>query len=117
MKALIKLVIIFVVTYVGIKYLHMGTFTGITPIIIFAVVLMIVNLVIRPVIQLISLPITCLTFGLFALVVNVLMILLASALVPGISINGFFPAVLISIGIAVLTSLVHIGENNNNNNN
>ncbi|MGL4760442.1 MAG: phage holin family protein [Sarcina sp.] len=114
MKALIKLIIIFVVTYVGIRYLGMGHFTGITPIIIFAVVLMIVNLVIRPVIQLISLPLTCLTFGIFALVINVAMILLASALVPGISINGFFSALLISIGISVLTSLVHIGEKNDN---
>ncbi|MGL4654429.1 MAG: phage holin family protein [Sarcina sp.] len=112
MKALIKLIIIFVVTYVAIRYLHMGTYTGITPIIIFAVVLMIVNLIIRPILQLISLPITILTFGIFALVINVLMILLASALVPGITIHGFFSALLISIGIAVLTSLVHIGESN-----
>ncbi|MGL4450875.1 MAG: phage holin family protein [Sarcina sp.] len=112
MKALIKLIIIFVVTYVAIRYLHMGTYTGIAPIIIFAVVLMIVNLIIRPILQLISLPITILTFGIFALVINVLMILLASALVPGITINGFFSALLISIGIAVLTSLVYIGESN-----
>lgn len=109
-RAIVKCIIIFIVTYLGIRYLNLGTYTGVGPIIIFAIVLMIINLIIRPIIQIVSLPVTLLTFGIFAFVINVLMVLLASALVPGITIHGFFSALIISLGIAILTSLVHIGD-------
>jgi putative membrane protein len=52
-------------------------------------ILGVVNAVIRPVVMLLTLPITILTLGLFTLVVNALMLLLVAKLVPGLVIEGF----------------------------
>ena len=52
-------------------------------------ILGVVNAVIRPIVLLLTLPITILTLGLFTLVINALMLLLVSNLVPGLVIEGF----------------------------
>jgi putative membrane protein len=52
-------------------------------------ILGVVNAVIRPVVMLLTLPITILTLGLFTLVINALMLLLVAKLVPGLVIEGF----------------------------
>ena len=59
-----------------------------------AVVLGIVNAVIRPLLVLFTLPLTILTLGLFLFVVNALVLQLVGALAPGIRIEGFGPALL-----------------------
>lgn len=68
-----------------------------------ALVLGLVNAVIRPLILLLTLPITILTLGLFLLVVNAAMLGLVAALLRGFSLGGFLPAVAASI-IVSLTS-------------
>jgi putative membrane protein len=55
-------------------------------------ILSVVNAVIRPVVVLLTLPITILTLGFFTLVVNALMLLLVARLVPGLVIDGFWAA-------------------------
>src|SRR4051794_10933985 len=62
----------------------------------------IVNGLIKPIVKLLTFPITLLTLGLFALVINALMLLLTSALSPNYSVDGFFPALLGSILISLL---------------
>jgi putative membrane protein len=59
-----------------------------------ALVLGLVNFLVRPILVLITLPITILTLGLFLIVINALMLLLTSALVPGLRIDGFAAALL-----------------------
>ncbi len=54
-----------------------------------ALVLGVVNAVVRPAAVFLSLPLTLLTFGLFLLVVNAAMLWLAAAFVPGIRVRGF----------------------------
>ncbi|MFZ5815737.1 MAG: phage holin family protein [Bacillota bacterium] len=71
------------------------------------VILSLLNLTVRPILKLLSLPITCLTFGLFALVINALMMMLTSHLVVGFTVGGFWNAVLASIIYAVASSLLH----------
>jgi putative membrane protein len=68
-------------------------------------VLFLVNLVIKPLVQLLTLPITLLTLGLFLLVINTLMIMLASSLVNGVYVDGFVSAFLVSLLLAILQSL------------
>lgn len=70
-----------------------------------AIVLGLVNAVVRPVMVFFTLPLTVLSLGLFLLVVNALMLWLVAALVPGIRIQGFGAAF---IGSLVLT-LLNIG--------
>lgn len=70
--------------------------------IIGAIVLGLVNAVVRPLMILLTLPLTVLSFGLFLLVINALMLWLMAALVPGIRVQGFWPAL---VGSLVLTLL------------
>lgn len=76
--------------------------------IIAAVVLAALNLIIRPILLFITLPITILTLGLFSLVVNAFLVLVASSLVPGFSIDGFWPAFFFAIVLAVVNWVFHI---------
>lgn len=57
-----------------------------------AFVIAVINALIRPILEILSLPITLLTLGLFSLVINALMFGLAAWLVPGFSVAGFGPA-------------------------
>jgi putative membrane protein len=73
-----------------------------------ALVLGFVNAVVRPLMVLLTLPFTILTFGLFLLVVNALMLWLVAALVPGIRIQGFVPALLGSLTLTLLNLAVEL---------
>lgn len=71
-----------------------------------AIVLGLVNAFVRPVMVLLTLPLTVLTFGLFLLVVNALMLWLVAALVPGIQVRGFGAAFLGSLVLTLLNLAV-----------
>jgi len=71
-----------------------------------AVVIALVNALIRPFIELLSLPITILTFGLFSLVINALMFGLAAWFTPGFTVDGFGPAFWGGLLYAVLATLI-----------
>jgi putative membrane protein len=67
-----------------------------------AVALGLVNLFVRPVMVILTLPLTIITLGLFLLVVNALMLWLVSGLVPGIRLEGFGSAILGSLLLSLL---------------
>jgi len=71
-----------------------------------AILLGVVNSIIRPVVIILTIPLTLITFGLFLLVINALMMLLVSALVPGFKVSGFWTAFFASILVTVLSLLV-----------
>lgn len=70
--------------------------------VIASLVLGLINAFIRPVLWFLTAPLSVLSFGLFALVVNALMIMLASALVPGFEVKGFGSALLGAIVMAIV---------------
>ncbi|MDZ7951272.1 MAG: phage holin family protein [Nostoc sp. DedQUE12b] len=74
-----------------------------------ALVIGLVNAFIRPILRLLTFPITLLTFGLFTFVINALTLWLASALTPGsgFEIRGFLPALLGSIVLAIVSSIIN----------
>lgn len=74
--------------------------------IIFALVLAFLNAIVKPLIIILTLPITVITLGLFLLVVNVLVILLADHFVSGINIDGFFWALIFGFLLAIVSSLI-----------
>ena len=65
----------------------------------------VINAVVRPVLLLLTLPITLVTLGLFLLVLNALCLGLAAALVPGFHIDGFWAAVLGALCVTVVSWL------------
>ncbi len=67
-----------------------------------------ISLVIKPVLHILTLPITLLTFGLFALVLNALLFWFSSAIVPGFVVVGFWSALLGSIVLSILTWVIHL---------
>jgi putative membrane protein len=73
-----------------------------------AIVLGLVNAFLRPILVLLTLPVTVITLGLFLFVVNALMLMLAAGLVKGFEIRGFLPALWGAIGLAVMNLLVGI---------
>ncbi len=70
------------------------------------VVIGLVNGVLRPILKFLTFPLTFLTLGLFALVLNALLLLLVGQIVPGLHINGFLPALVGSIILGFLTGLL-----------
>ncbi len=66
-------------------------------------VLGIVNALVRPLLVLLTLPITVLTLGLFLLVINALMLMLAAALAPGFRVRGFGAALLGAILLSIFS--------------
>lgn len=72
-----------------------------------AVVLGIINAFIRPVALLLTLPLTVVTLGLFALVLNALLVLLAAAVVPGFVVAGFWWAVAFSLVLSLVNAVLY----------
>lgn len=71
-----------------------------------AVVLGLINALLRPLLVLLTLPVTLLTLGLFIFVINALLFQLAGALVDGFHVGGFAAALLGSIGYSVISWLL-----------
>ena len=71
-----------------------------------ALVLGLVNAFVRPLMVFLTLPITILSFGLFLLVINALMLWLAASIVPGIKVKGFGPAFLGALLLSVFNVIV-----------
>lgn len=76
---------------------------------VFALVLALLNAFVKPVVAFFSLPITCLTLGLFHFVLNAIFFAVAAALVPGVSVDGFLSALvgaLIVSAVSLVASMV-----------
>lgn len=76
-----------------------------------ALVFGIINALLKPILHLVSLPITLLTFGLFALVINAALLASAAWLVDGFTINSFWAAFLGAIVVSVVSTLLHVLSN------
>lgn len=70
-----------------------------------ALVLAIVNVIIKPILIVLTIPITLVTLGIFLLVINALMILLTDSLVGGFDVRGFWWALLFSFILSIFNSL------------
>ncbi len=74
--------------------------------IIVAIVLGLLNLIVKPLMILFTLPVTLLTLGLFLFVINAVIILLCSELVGGFHVASFWTALLFSILLSILQSVM-----------
>ncbi len=81
-------------------------FADTSSLIISALLLGFANAIVRPLIIILTLPLTLVTLGFFLLVINALMMLLVSSLVRGFTISGFWTAFFASIFITVLSFVI-----------
>lgn len=85
---------------------------GFTTALIVAVVLGLLNIFIKPILVILTLPVTILTLGLFLFVINALIILLCTNIVGGFSVDSFWTALLFSIVLSLSQSIMNgiLGE-------
>ncbi len=74
---------------------------------IVVVIMGLVNIFIRPLVQLISLPLNFLTLGIFGLIINALLFLLVGKIAPGFTINGFWAGFFGALILSVFTPLIN----------
>jgi len=108
MQLIIKLLInsfaVFVTAYL-LQGVHLESF--LTAVIV-AVVLGITNTVLKPILVIITLPINIITLGLFNFILNGLMILLVSVLVPGFSVKSIWWAILFSLVLSLVNWFLNL---------
>jgi putative membrane protein len=73
---------------------------------VFAAILGLLNAFLRPILMFLTMPLSCLTFGLFALVVNGFMFWLATQLFPGVTVGSFWDAVVGALVVSAVSFLV-----------
>lgn len=101
---LLSAIAVFVSSYI-LSGVHVDSFA--TALIV-AVVLALVNTFIKPLVLLLTLPITLLTLGLFSLVINALMVVLVATLVRGFQVDGVLWAFMFSIVLSLVSTVIHM---------
>ena len=72
-----------------------------------ALLLGVLNVILKPLLILITLPINILTLGLFTFVINALLVLLASSVIKGFEVSGFWTAMLFSVVLSVVSYILN----------
>jgi|SRR5215469_4215589 len=102
LKWIINALIIIIAAYF-LPGVHVSTFW--TALLV-ALAMGVLNMLVKPLLIVFTLPITLVTFGLFLLVINALIVLLASAIVPGFHVDGFWWAFLFSILVSLINLVI-----------
>jgi len=106
MKFLINVLATTIAVFVVSQILPGVVLDDITSAFIVAVVLGVLNTFVKPVIKILTLPITVLTLGLFSLVINIALLYLTDYLVKGITLTSFLTVVLFGFLVSVISSLL-----------
>lgn len=67
----------------------------------------VVNVLIRPIVKLLTLPLTILTFGLFSIVINGIMLVIVDAVSDSLDVDGFLAAIVAAFAISILSSVMN----------
>ncbi|WP_285268879.1 phage holin family protein [Kaistella rhinocerotis] len=106
MNLIIRLLITAVVAFFLTKILSGVHFEGFSTAIVFAIVLGVLNLIVKPILSILGLPLTIITLGLFSFVINAIVILIADYFIDGMVVDGFWWALIFSIALSLITSLL-----------
>ncbi|MBB1193642.1 phage holin family protein [Flavobacterium sp. SOK18b] len=107
MNLLLKIIITSVIVLILANFLPGVYVNGFTTALIVAVVLGLLNIFIKPILVLLTLPVTVLTLGLFLLIINALMIVLCSQIVDGFKVETFLTAIIFSVLLSVSQSIMN----------
>lgn len=110
MKFIMRIIVTSIIAF-GLSYIlsgvHIDSFWAA---IVFAIVLAVLNAIVKPILILLTLPITLFTFGLFLFVINAAIILLTAEFVKGFRVDGFWWALLFSLLLSIITSVLYREE-------
>lgn len=71
------------------------------------IIIGLVNALIKPILVILTIPITLLSLGLFTFILNALMLILASSITPGFEVRGFWTAIVGSILLSIVSTVLH----------
>lgn len=106
MKILVQILLTSVLVLLLAEVLPGVSVDAFTTSLIVAAVLALLNIVVKPILVFLTLPATLITFGLFLLVINAVIILLADYLVSGFNVSGFWWALLFSLLLSLTQSIL-----------
>lgn len=107
MKLISKLLLTALAVIILAKLLPGVSLDSYTTAIIVAAVIAILNVFVKPLLIIFTLPITILTLGLFLLIINAIIILLADRLIDGFGVSSIWTAILFSLLLSFLQSILH----------
>jgi putative membrane protein len=101
-KILINTIAVLVVSYI-LPGIEISSFFDA---LVVAVVLALLNLLVKPVLVILTLPLTIVTLGIFLLILNGLIVMLAGALVDGFYVSGLFWAIIFSLLVSLVNAIL-----------
>lgn len=101
-KLLLTSIFVFILSY----FLKGIEINGFLDALLFTVAMAFLNSIVKPILILLSLPITVLTFGLFLIIINTALVYLAAYLVGGVHIDNFLHGFVFSVLMSIITSVV-----------
>jgi putative membrane protein len=105
MKTIIHLIVSALAIIISAYVLPGVHVDGFMAALITALVLGLVNIFIKPILKVLTFPLTVVTLGLFSLILNALMVLLVDKLVPGFEVDGFLWAFIFAIVLSIVNSI------------
>ena len=106
MKLLIRLLITAILVLIIANYMGGVTVDGIKASVIVAIVLAILNAIVKPILVFFTFPITVVTLGLFLLAINAIIIMICDHFVDGFKVDGFVTALIFSIILSISQSIM-----------
>jgi len=107
MKLILKILLTAIAVVILAKFLPGVTIANYTSAIIVAVVLGLLRVTVKPILIFLTLPATIVTLGLFLLVINAIIILMADYFVSGFQVSGFWTALLFSLLLSLFQSFLY----------
>lgn len=106
MNFIMRIIVTSIVAF-GLSYILSGVdIDSFWAAIVLAIVLALLNAIVKPLLIFFTFPLTILTLGLFLFVINALIILLADSLVDGFHVDGFWWALLFSLLLSIVTTVL-----------
>ncbi len=103
---IIKYLLIALAVMAGARYINGIVIDSFSTSLMVAIAMGFVNTFLKPILKIISLPITFLTLGLFLLVINVVLVYLVAYFVQGFTVHGFVPPLLFSFGLSIISTIL-----------
>lgn len=110
MRIIINLLVTAIVAYLLQTLLSGVHFNDFGAALLFAAVLGLLNMFVKPILKIVTLPISIITLGIFSLFINAIVISLADYLMDSVEIDGFLWTFLFSILLSGVTSLLFVGD-------
>jgi len=106
MNILLRILVLAVSVFVAAKIIPGIEISDVQTLFVVAILLGVVNVFVKPILVLLTLPLTIITLGLFVLVINGLLVLLVGAIVPGFEISGILSAILFGLVVSLTSSVL-----------